>query len=104
MIENIWDLLSVCSFGIGVFFILTGSIGLLKLPDVFSRIHSSGMIDTAGAAFLILGMTFQSGISLATAKLVFIGIFIFFSSPVSSHVISNLARKKGIIPIGKKKR
>tara|TARA_B100001741_G_C16471979_1_gene560521 strand:- start:820 stop:1143 length:324 start_codon:yes stop_codon:yes gene_type:complete len=103
MIENIWDLLSVCSFGIGVFFILTGSIGLLKLPDVFSRIHSSGMIDTAGAAFLILGMTFQSGISLATAKLVFIGIFIFFSSPVSSHVISNLARKKGIIPIGKKK-
>ena len=103
MIENIWDLLSVCSFGIGVFFILTGSIGLLKLPDVFSRIHSSGMIDTAGAAFLILGMAFQSGISLATAKLVFIGIFIFFSSPVSSHVISNLARKKGIIPIGKKK-
>ena len=103
MIENIWDLLSVCSFGIGVFFILTGSIGLLKLPDVFSRIHSSGMIDTAGAAFLILGMTFQSGISLATAKLFFIGIFIFFSSPVSSHVISNLARKKGIIPIGKKK-
>ena len=103
MIENIWDLLSVCSFGIGVFFILTGSIGLLKLPDVFSRIHSSGMIDTAGAAFLILGMTFQSGISLATAKLVFIGIFIFFSSPVSSHVISNLARKKGIVPIGKKR-
>ena len=103
MIENIWDLLSVCSFGIGVFFILTGSIGLLKLPDVFSRIHSSGMIDTAGAAFIILGMIFQSGISLATAKLIFIGIFIFFSSPVSSHVISNLARKKGIVPIGKKR-
>ena len=103
MIENIWDILSICFLGIGVFFILTGSLGLLKLPDVFSRIHSSGMIDTAGAAFIILGMIFQSGISLATAKLVFIGIFIFFSSPVSSHVISNLARKKGLLPIGRKR-
>ena len=103
MIENVLDILSICSFGIGVFFILTGSFGLLKLPDVFSRIHSAGMIDTAGAGFIILGMIFQSGVSLATAKLIFIGIFIFFSSPVSSHVISNLARKKGVIPIGKKK-
>ena len=103
MIENVLDIISICSFGIGVFFILTGSFGLLKLPDVFSRIHSAGMIDTAGAGFIILGMIFQSGVSLATAKLIFIGIFIFFSSPVSSHVISNLARKKGIIPIGKKK-
>ena len=103
MIENVFDILSVCSFVIGVFFILTGSLGLLKLPDVFSRIHSAGMIDTAGAGFIILGMIFQSGVSLATVKLIFIGTFIFFSSPVSSHVISNLARKKGIIPIGKKK-
>ena len=50
MTENIYDILTICSFGIGIFFILTGSIGLLKLPDVFSRIHSAGMIDTAGAA------------------------------------------------------
>ncbi len=69
MTENIYDILTICSFGIGIFFILTGSFGLLKLPDVFSRIHSAGMIDTAGAAFIILGMIFQSGISLATAKL-----------------------------------
>ena len=103
MIEIIWDILTICSFCIGIFFILTGSIGLIKLPDVYSRIHSSGMIDTAGAAFLILGMIFQSGLSLATSKLIFIGIFIFFSSPVSSHVISNLARKKGVEPVGEKK-
>ncbi len=103
MIENLCNILSICCFVIGIFFVLTGSIGLLKLPDVYSRIHSSGMIDTAGAGFIILGMIFQSGVSLASAKLIFIGIFIFFSSPVSSHVISNLARKKGLIPVGKKR-
>ena len=92
----------ICFF-IGSLSIIIGACGLIKLPDVFSRIHSAGMIDTAGAGFIILGMIFQSGISLATAKLVFIAIFIFFSSPVSSNVISNLARKKGLAPIGKKR-
>jgi len=77
MIENIYDVLTICSFGIGVFFLLTGSLGLLKLPDVFSRIHAAGMIDTTGASFIIFGMILQSGSSLITAKLVFIGIFIF---------------------------
>ena len=103
MTENIYDILTICSFGIGIFFILTGSLGLLKLPDVFSRIHAAGMIDTAGASFIIFGMILQSGFSLITAKLVFIGIFIFFTSPITGHATANLARKKGLNPTGKTK-
>ena len=103
MIDSIVNLVSTISFILGVFFILTGSIGILRLPDVFARIHAAGMIDTAGSAFIILGMILQSGLSLITAKLVFIGIFIFFTSPITGHVTANLARKKGLIPIGKTK-
>ena len=68
--------------------------GLIKLPDVFARIHAAGMIDTGGTAFFILGMILQSGWSLITVKLILIGIFIFFTSPVTSHVTANLARRK----------
>ena len=93
------DIITGLCFFIGSLSIIIGACGLIKLPDVFSRIHSAGMIDTAGAAFIILGMIFQSGISLATAKLVFIGIFIFFSSPVSSHVISRI-HAAGMIDTG----
>ena len=103
MLDALINVASVISLILGIFFILTGSIGILRLPDVFARIHAAGMIDTAGSAFIILGMILQSGFSLITAKLVFIGIFIFFTSPITGHVTANLARKKGLIPIGKTK-
>ena len=103
MLDLSIQIISIISFVGGVFFILTGSIGLIRLPDVFSRIHAAGMIDTAGSAFIILGMCLQSGFSLVTAKLIFIGIFIFFTSPITGHVTANLARKKGVNPVGKTK-
>ena len=60
------------------------------------------MIDTGGTAFFLLGMILQAGWSLITFKLILIGIFIFFTSPVTSHVTANLARQKNLIPLGKK--
>ncbi len=96
------DLLTGLCFFLGSISIIIGACGLIKLPDVFARIHAAGMIDTGGTAFFILGMILQSGWSLITVKLILIGIFIFFTSPVTSHVTANLAREKGIIPVGKK--
>ena len=101
--ELILDIFTSVCFFIGSLSIIIGACGLIKLPDVFSRIHAAGMIDTAGASFIILGMILQTGFSLITAKLVFIGIFIFFTSPITGHVTANLARKKGVNPIGKTK-
>ena len=91
----------ICFF-IGSLSTIIGACGLIKLPDVFSRIHAAGMIDTGGTAFFILGMVLQTGWSLITVKLVLIGVFIFFTSPVTSHVTANLAREKNILPVGKK--
>ena len=100
--EFIKDIVTWIFFFIGSMSIIIGACGLIKLPDVFSRIHAAGMIDTGGTAFFLLGMIVQSGWSLITVKLILIGIFIFFTSPVTSHVTANLARQKKIIPVGKK--
>ena len=78
MLDISIEIISIISFVVGVFFVLTGCIGLIRLPDVFSRIHAAGMIDTAGASFIILGMILQSGFSLITAKLVLLE-FLYFS-------------------------
>ena len=91
----------ICFF-IGSLSNIIGACGLIKLPDIFSRIHAAGMIDTGGTAFFILGMVFQTGWSLITVKLILIGVFVFFTSPVTSHVTANLARQKNILPVGKK--
>jgi len=101
-VELILDIFTSICFIIGSLSIIIGACGLIKLPDVFSRIHAAGMIDTGGTAFFILGMVLQTGWSLITVKLVLIGVFIFFTSPVTSHVTANLAREKNILPVGKK--
>ena len=56
--ELVFNILSLIFIFIGSIAILIGSFGLIRLPDIFSRIHAVGMIDTAGVGFLVLGMIF----------------------------------------------
>ena len=54
------DIASYICFFIGAFALITGSLGILRLPDVYSRIHAAGIIDTAAVGFIILGMMLMS--------------------------------------------
>ena len=93
--------LSGLSIAIGVIALVIGSLGLIKLPDVYCRIHAVGMIDTAGASFIILGMIIQQGFSLVSFKLALIGVFLFFTSPIATHAVAQVAHKMGIKPVGR---
>ena len=86
---------------LGVLALLIGALGLLRLPDVYCRIHAVGMIDTAGASFIILGLAIHEGVSLVTVKLLIIGIFLFFTSPIATHAVAQVAHKFGIVPVGR---
>ena len=55
---------------------LIGGLGLLRLPDVFARMHGAGMVDTLGLALILLGLMFQAGFTLITVKLILIMVFI----------------------------
>ena len=90
--------LSGLSIAIGVIALLIGSLGLIKLPDVYCRIHAVGMIDTAGASFIILGMIIHQGFSLVSFKLALIGVFLFFTSPIASHAVAQVAHRSGFSP------
>ena len=85
----------------GVVALLIGSLGLLRLPDVYCRIHAVGMIDTAGASFIILGMIIHEGFTLVSVKLVLIGVFLFFTSPIATHAVAQVAHKSGLAPVGR---
>lgn len=87
-------------FALGSAAVVIGALGLVRLPDVYSRIHAAGIIDTAGVAFFILGMICLAGWSLITVKLVLIGIFLIFTSPISGHAIAQVAKSQGIEPMG----
>jgi len=95
------SVLSGCFILLGVLALLIGALGLLRLPDVYCRIHAVGMIDTAGASFIILGLVIHEGVSLVTVKLLFIGIFLFFTSPIATHAVAQVAHKSGVVPVGR---
>ena len=99
--DTLMPILASIFIGLGVLSILIGALGLIRLPDVYARIHAAGIIDTAGVAFFILGMICLSGWSLVTVKLILIGIFLFFTSPISGHAIARVAHLSGIKPEGR---
>ena len=96
--EMLLDVLSWVFILGGVFFIVTGAIGVVRMPDVYCRLHAGGMTDTMGAGFILLGLSFQAGISLVTARLLIIWLFILVTSPISTHALARAALTGGVTP------
>lgn len=92
------DLLSWISLMVGGFFCIVGAVGLLRMPDFYTRLHAASVIETLGAGFILLGLLLQAGLSIDAAKLIFIGLLIFFASPTATHALANAARAKGLQP------
>lgn len=84
---------------IGCAFALTAAIGLLRLPDFFSRTHSAGMLDTLGAGLILLGIGLQAGWTLASFKLFAVLAFILITGPTAAHALARTARHLGIRPL-----
>lgn len=82
----------------GSFFILTGALGLMRMPDVYTRLHAVSVVDTLGAGLLLAGLMLQAGPTLIALKLAFIGILLFFTGPVASHALAQAALHAGIEP------
>jgi len=96
--DNFVNILSMIFLVLGSFFIFSGSLGLLKLPDLFGRIHAAGLIDTLGSGFIVLSLILYSGFSLVSFKLLLIPLFLLFTSPVSGHAIALFAYESGLKP------
>ena len=96
--EVLLDLLSWAFISVGLFFMIVGTFGLLRMPDVLTRLHAAGMTDTMGAGFLILGMCLQAGINLVLVRLIFVYLFLLFTSPIGTHALARAALAGGHEP------
>lgn len=85
----IFGLSAVC-FGIGLFFIVLAVFGVNRFDRALNRMHAAAMGDTMGLMFIILGLVLIRGFSMDSLKLLFVLLFFWMASPVSSHVISRL--------------
>jgi multicomponent Na+:H+ antiporter subunit G len=99
MIALLVNILSWALIVAGSFFVVVGGLGLIRMPDLFTRMHAASLVDTMGAALLILGMILQAGPSLVAMKLVFILALFFFTSPVVTHALAQAALHEGTRPL-----
>ena len=95
----ILDIISSLLLLAGVFFGLSGSIGLFKFPNFFARVHAASITDSIAAILIIGGLLLQTSFDLNTAKLIFILIFLLMTSPTSSHALAKSARHGGLLSI-----
>ena len=82
----------------GAVMLVIGAIGIVRLPDVFARMHGAGIIDTMGACSVLIGLMLQAGLSIVTIKLALIVAFILFTSPTSTHALAQAALHGGVRP------
>ncbi|MYC88079.1 MAG: monovalent cation/H(+) antiporter subunit G [Gemmatimonadales bacterium] len=82
----------------GAVFAVIGGIGIVRLPDFFSRIHGAGITDTLGAGLILTGLMFLSPDWTVTVKLVAILVLLGITSPTATHALANAALETGLRP------
>jgi len=88
------EVLSVVLIITGLAFYLAGSIGLLRLPDLYSRLHALTKADNLGLGLLTAGLALQSPDLFTVAKLLLIWLAILAASATSAHLIARHARRR----------
>ncbi len=92
------ELLAAVLFGSGVLFMLAGSLGLLRLPDFFTRAHAAGKVDSVGIMLCLGALAVHEGPTLNGLKLVIVILFVAVSSPVAVHALARAALRAGLKP------
>lgn len=83
---------------LGSLLTLLGAIGVLRFPDVYTRIHAASLTDTGGATLALLGLGLISGLTAETLKLFFIWAFIMLTTPAAANALANGAYGSGHKP------
>lgn len=87
------------ALGAGLFFVIVGAVGVIRFPDFYSRLHAAGITDTLGAGLMLLGLMLHADSLQGVAKLALIGLFLFLTSPTSTHAVANAAYTAGVEPV-----
>lgn len=95
---NGFEIVSLILIAAGAFFLLVGSVGILRLPDFYSRTHATGKSDTLGLMLAMLGLAVHEGLGINSAKLLVVIVFVALTSPVGTHALTRAAYQTGLRP------
>lgn len=96
MINTILNVLSDIVLLIGLVFVFLGMLGLLRLPDVYNRLHATAKIGTLGAFGVMLSIVMRTGFTPLGVKAIAVGLFLLLTAPIAAHMITRAAHRHGI--------
>ena len=82
----------------GAVFFLAGTVGLLRFPDVYTRLHAITKADNVGLGLVVAGLVLQAESWAAMGKLLLIWLLVLLASASVAHLIARTALRKGIRP------
>lgn len=96
------NIIAVIFIVCGFFFVSVAAIGVLRLPDFYTRMHASGKSETLGVMLTLIGFAIYNGFNLISVKILFVSVFILLWNPIGTHAISRAAYYAGVEPWRKK--
>ena len=103
MIDSLILIVSWVLMLIGCIFVISGAVGLVRMPDLYTRLHAASLTDTGGTIVISLALIIQSlfvfGSTMAAIKVILILFFTLFTAPTASHVLAKTALLSGLIPV-----
>lgn len=80
----------------GTAFCVIGGVGMIRMPDFYTRSHAASLTDTLGAGLILVGLGLQAGLTLVTVKLIFVIGLLYVTSPTSAHAMMKSAYAHGV--------
>lgn len=96
---DLTSILTIAFVVAGIFFLLVGSIGIIRLPDFYSRTHATSKSDTLGMILIIIGLIIFEGLTINSGKLVLVLLFILLANPIGAHALARAAYNAGLKPM-----
>ncbi len=82
----------------GTIFFLAGTLGLIRFPDIYSRLHALTKADNIGLGLIVVGLSLQAETWTVVFKLIFIWVLVLLAGASTAHLISRIALKRGVEP------
>ena len=95
---TITNVITVVFLLVGAFFMLAGTIGFVRFPDFYSRMHATGKCDTLGEGLMLVALIVYGGATFVSMKILFLIMFILLANPTSTHAIAKAAYDVGLEP------
>ena len=95
---QVTELFTVLLLLAGAGFFLAGTVGLLRFPDVYTRLHAITKADNVGLGFVVAGLVLQAESWAAMGKLLLIWLLVLLASASVAHLVARTALRKGIRP------